>query len=49
VLPGARRPARVAEDQLALQADTPPAFWHALREPGLVALDAPLPIDAQGA
>lgn len=48
VIPGASRPERVAEDQLALQADIPPAFWHELREQGLVAPDAPLPIDAQG-
>lgn len=48
VIPGASRPERVAEDQLALQADIPPGFWHELREQGLVAPDAPLPIDAQG-
>lgn len=48
VIPGASRPERVAEDQLALQAVIPPAFWHELREQGLVAPDAPLPIDAEG-
>jgi len=38
----------VAEDQLALQAGILPAFWHELREQGLVAPEAPLPIDAKG-
>jgi len=43
VIPGASRPERVAEDQAALQASIPPAFWRELREQGLVAPDAPLP------
>jgi len=46
VIPGASRPERLAEDQAALQASIPPAFWRELREQALVALDAPLPIDA---
>lgn len=45
VIPGASRPGRVAEDQAALQADIPPAFWRELRALGLVAPGAPLPID----
>jgi len=45
VIPGASRPARVVEDQLALQASIPTAFWRELREQGLVAPEAPLPID----
>ncbi|MDY0975629.1 aldo/keto reductase [Massilia sp. CFBP9012] len=48
VIPGASRPERVAQDQAALQAVIPPAFWHELREQGLVAPEAPLPIDAKG-
>jgi len=46
VIPGASRPERLAEDQAALQASIPPAFWRELREQALVAPDAPLPIDA---
>ncbi|AYZ65247.1 aldo/keto reductase [Burkholderia multivorans] len=45
VIPGASRPERIAEDQAALKADIPADFWHEMREQGLVAGDAPLPID----
>ena len=45
VIPGASRPERVAEDQAALQASIPSAFWDELREQGLVAPEAPLPTD----
>jgi len=45
VIPGVSCPERVAEDQMALQASIPAAFWRELREQGLVAPDAPLPID----
>ncbi|KWN09976.1 aldo/keto reductase [Burkholderia ubonensis] len=44
VIPGASRPERIAEDQAALKADIPADFWHEMREQGLVAADAPLPI-----
>ena len=43
VIPGASRPERIAEDQAALQAVIPAAFWHAMREQQLVAPNAPLP------
>jgi D-threo-aldose 1-dehydrogenase len=43
VIPGASRPARIAEDQAALQAAIPPAFWAEMRDAQLVAPDAPLP------
>lgn len=45
VIPGASRPARVAEDSAALKETIPAAFWHALREQRLVAANAPLPVD----
>ena len=45
VIPGASRPERIAEDSAALQAIIPAEFWHDLREQGLVAANAPLPID----
>ena len=43
VIPGASRPERIAEDQAALQALIPAAFWHEMREQQLVAANAPLP------
>jgi D-threo-aldose 1-dehydrogenase len=46
VIPGASRPSRVAEDHAALNTPIPAAFWSDLRKEGLVAPDAPLPIDA---
>ena len=45
VIPGASRPERIVEDHAALNAKVPGEFWHALRREGLVAPDAPLPID----
>jgi D-threo-aldose 1-dehydrogenase len=45
VIPGASRPERIAEDRAALTATIPGDFWHELRAQGLVAADAPLPID----
>lgn len=45
VIPGASRPQRIAEDAAALQAVIPADFWRDLREQGLVAVNAPLPID----
>ena len=45
VIPGASKPGRIAEDHRALKAAIPDAFWHGLRAAGLVAPDAPLPID----
>jgi D-threo-aldose 1-dehydrogenase len=45
VIPGASRPERIAEDHSALKASIPDDFWNELREQGLVAPTAPLPID----
>jgi D-threo-aldose 1-dehydrogenase len=45
VIPGASRPARIVEDHAALEAEVPDAFWRDLRTQGLVAANAPLPID----
>ncbi|NGZ87055.1 aldo/keto reductase [Duganella aceris] len=45
VIPGASRPERVKEDHAALTATIPPDFWKDLRQQGLVAAAAPLPID----
>ncbi|MGE8686136.1 MAG: aldo/keto reductase [Achromobacter sp.] len=45
VIPGASRPARVAEDAAALKEAIPADFWHELREQRLVAANAPLPVD----
>jgi D-threo-aldose 1-dehydrogenase len=47
VIPGASRPERIAEDGAALTATIPADFWRELRAQGLVAADAPLPIDRQ--
>ena len=43
VIPGASRPERIAEDQAALKAVIPAAFWDEMREAQLVASDEPLP------
>lgn len=43
VIPGASRPARIAEDRAALEADVPADFWRELRQAGLVHPQAPLP------
>ena len=45
VIPGASKPERIAEDHAALSAVIPADFWHEMRAQGLVAADAPLPID----
>jgi D-threo-aldose 1-dehydrogenase len=45
VIPGASRPARIAEDHAALAARIPDEFWREMRSQGLVSPDAPLPID----
>jgi D-threo-aldose 1-dehydrogenase len=45
VIPGASKPERIKEDIEALNANVPPEFWQALRKEGLVAPNAPLPID----
>jgi len=43
VIPGASRPARIAEDRAALDAVVPADFWRELRQAGLVHPQAPLP------
>ncbi|MFC5357231.1 aldo/keto reductase [Azospirillum himalayense] len=43
VIPGASRPERIAEDRAALSEVVPAAFWHELRQAGLVNAAAPLP------
>jgi D-threo-aldose 1-dehydrogenase len=45
VIPGASRPERIAEDRAALTATIPADFWRQRRASGLVAAEAPLPID----
>ena len=45
VIPGASRPDRIKEDHAALKATIPDDFWRELRIEGLVAPNAPLPID----
>lgn len=45
VIPGASKPERIAEDQVALNEVIPATFWHEMREQKLVAENAPLPID----
>ncbi|MGO4329539.1 aldo/keto reductase [Cupriavidus sp. 2TAF22] len=45
VIPGASRPERIAEDMAALSEPIPAGFWREMREQGLVAPNAPLPID----
>ncbi|MGC4051242.1 MAG: aldo/keto reductase [Paludibaculum sp.] len=45
VIPGASKPSRIQEDQEALKAVIPDDFWAELRKRGLVAPDAPLPLD----
>ncbi|WP_397453034.1 aldo/keto reductase [Pseudomonas sp. NA-150] len=47
VIPGASRPGRIAEDIAAIQAVIPAEFWQALRDEGLVAGNAPLPLNAK--
>ncbi|MFF4749352.1 aldo/keto reductase [Streptomyces sp. NPDC002514] len=45
-IPGATRPSRIAEDLAALREEIPAAFWHDLRQAGLVDPAAPLPAGA---
>jgi D-threo-aldose 1-dehydrogenase len=45
IIPGASKPERIKEDHEALKATIPGDFWHDLRAQGLVAPNAPLPID----
>jgi len=45
VIPGASRPARIAEDRAALDAAVSADFWRELRRAGLVHPQAPLPFD----
>ena len=45
VIPGATRAERIREDHAALAAAIPDDFWRELRQQGLVAANAPLPID----
>ena len=45
VILGASQPERIAEDQAALHATIPAAFWADMRAAHLVAPDAPLPGD----
>jgi D-threo-aldose 1-dehydrogenase len=45
VIPGASKPERIKEDHAALKAKIPAEFWRDLRKQGLVAPNAPLPID----
>jgi len=45
VIPGASRPARIAEDHAALKESMPDDFWHEVRKEQLVSADAPLPVD----
>lgn len=44
VIPGASRPERIIEDQLALNAVIPDEFWQEMREQELVSHNAPLPL-----
>ena len=45
IIPGASKPDRIAEDIAALKTKVPDDFWHEMRKQGLVAPNAPLPID----
>lgn len=45
VIPGSSRASRIAEDVAALNVEVPAAFWRDLRSSGVVAPEAPLPID----
>jgi D-threo-aldose 1-dehydrogenase len=45
IIPGASKPERIAEDIAALKVKVPGEFWYELRKQGLVASNAPLPID----
>lgn len=45
VIPGASRPARIAEDGAALRETIPADFWRELHDSGLVNPAAPLPVE----
>jgi len=45
VIPGASKPARIAEDQAALKETIPDDFWSEVRRQQLVSANAPLPVD----
>jgi len=45
VIPGASKPERIKEDHAALKAVIPDDFWREIRNHGLVAPNAPLPVD----
>jgi D-threo-aldose 1-dehydrogenase len=45
VIPGASKPSRIQEDREAVNVSIPDDFWVELRRLGLVAPNAPLPID----
>lgn len=45
IIPGASKPARIAEDHAALKEVISADFWRELRREQLVAAEAPLPID----
>lgn len=45
IVPGASSPSRIAEDYAAFDFKVPNAFWHDLRSSGVIAPNAPLPID----
>src|SRR5262249_28702181 len=47
VIPGASKPERIKEDHAALKAAIPDDFWREIRNQGLVAPNAPLPIDRE--
>lgn len=47
VIPGASKPERIKEDHAALKVNIPADFWRDLRTQGLVAPNAPLPLDTQ--
>ena len=47
VIPGASKPQRTAEDHAALKEEIPGDFWDEIRKQGLVAPNAPLPIDVR--
>ncbi len=46
VIPGASKPERIAEDHAAVKEVIHADFWRELREQGLVAANAPLPVKA---
>jgi hypothetical protein len=45
IIPGASKPARIAEDHAAWKETIPDEFWYELRKQQLVSADAPLPVD----